>query len=222
MLTGGKDSQIWITCPISNVNFFYIEKNLRYQAQYWVAKTNRFENQAWYPRFFLRYPIKSILYQRFMMTILNKISISGTISGMMSGKCIVLTSDANGRTGSCRAPSRRPKPRQWLGGWTPNGWGWTSWFCWSRAFTIPYTLIIPNIVFYIIPYIWLSHCNSDKRHSLTATVINDLITTIPYFLPRSRFFTTDVSIFTSLARAQNRWTSSTPARSRADVATFLW
>ncbi len=66
---------------------------------------------------------------------------------------------------------------------------------------IPYTLIVLDIVYNIIPYISLSHCNSDNSHSLTATVINDLIVAIPYLFPCSRSFTTGKSIFTSLTRA---------------------
>ncbi len=46
-----------------------------------------------------------------------------------------------------------------------------------------------------------SLCYSDKRHSLTATAINDLITDIPYLFPHSRSFTTGVSIFTSLTHS---------------------
>ncbi len=44
----------------------------------------------------------------------------------------------------------------YIGWWEPNGWGWTPWFCWSRAFTIPYTLIVPDIVYDIIlrHYAW--------------------------------------------------------------------
>jgi hypothetical protein len=81
---------------------------------------------------------------------------------------------------------------------------------------------LPDIIYYIIPYISLSHCTSDKRHSLTATAINDLITAIPYHFPHSRSFTTGVSIFTSLTRAQNLWASSTPACTRQAVTIFLW
>ncbi len=60
------------------------------------------------------------------------------------------------------------------------------WFCRSRAFAIHYTLILPDIVYNIILYISHSYC--DKRHSLTATAINDLITAIPWPLPLFKIF----------------------------------
>ncbi len=136
-------------------------------------------------------------------------------------QCIVLTSDTYGRTGSWHAPSCQPKTQKWFGWWTPNGWGWTFWFLLLiMSLYIPYTLIVPDIIYYIIPYISISHCNSNKLHSLTATVINDLITAVPDLFPCSRSFTMGVSIFTSLIRAQNSWALSTPACKRAAVATF--
>ncbi len=159
-----------------------------------------------------------------MITVSNKTLISGTILGTMSGTIysfqvwlLMLLAGPD----PVVHPPRPPKPRQWFGWWTPNGWGWTPWFWGSRAFTIPYTLIVPDIVYYITPNTSLSRCNSDKRHSLTATAINDLITAFPDHLPRSRFFTMGASIFTSLTRV-HCWASSKPAYTRAAVATFSW
>ncbi len=78
------------------------------------------------------------------MTISDKTSISGTISGMMLGTMCsfkfdfwCLWQDRSNRILSCTSP--QPRPRQWFGWWTPYRWGWMLWYCWSRAFTIPYS-----------------------------------------------------------------------------------
>ncbi len=123
MLSGGKDSQNWKSGQTLNTFFFDIEENIQYWAWYWVAKTGEFENHT-------RYRLWYLVQCRVQY--------------------IVLTSNAYDRTRSCCVHSHLQKSQQWFGWWTPNWWGWTPWFCWSRAFTIPYTLIVPDIVYNII------------------------------------------------------------------------
>ncbi len=103
VLAGGKDSQIWISGPISKVNIF--QENLQYLALYWVAKTVRFEYQAWYQRFFLHCWIKIFDIEGLWWQYRIKLWYRVWYWVQCWVHCIVLTSDAYDRTGSCCAPS---------------------------------------------------------------------------------------------------------------------
>ncbi len=186
-----------------------------------MAKTGKFEYQAQYQRVFLLYRIKVFDIKDLCWRHWKQLQYRVQYGAQCRVQCIVLTSDAYDRTWSCCALSRPPKPWQLFGWWTPNGWG-LGWMI--LQIKSLYHLLHSNCTRYrilYIPHISLSHCYNNKRHSLTATAINDQITAIPNLFPRSRSFTTGESILTSLIRSPNHSALSTPACMRAADVTFF-
>ncbi len=76
---------------------------------------------------------KIIQYWSSIMTISNKISISGTISGVIY--CFDFWCFWQDRILSCVLLSAKPPTMIWM---MIAQWIWTTWLCWSRAFPYHY------------------------------------------------------------------------------------